>query len=544
MNCVGKSLFATLMIITCTAGNAVELADAPLFSTVTVPGNLALTLSVEWPTATTPAYTIAYTYANTYLGYFDPDKCYKYNYNATTPTSSYFSPYSKTTTHQCATATAALQLWSGNYLNWASMQTLDTFRWVLTGGYRSTDTSTETRLTKTYAAVDSNNPDKALTVGFVSGATPFPSATWNSVASRVRNLGIAMDLTRSGTLNGTGTVNYNGQYSSSSTSSAYANPNTVYRVYINVKVCDPVVGLESNCVTYSAGSKPEGLLQKYSQKLRYSAFGYYNDSTSGLQRDGAILRARMKYIAPTQPVPGSTAIANANSEWNSTTGTMVTNPDATDATSTISDAAASGWNVAINNSGVMNYLNKFGYSAQGYKSYDPVSELYYTAIRYFKKLGNVKSYSSLTTAGNSATAAAWLDGFPAITDWYGNDDSKDPILYSCQKNFILGIGDVYAHRDANLPGSTLTSGNEPPVPAEVTSDTTVNVTTATNMVGMLEGYNNLGSTWTNCSGSRGNTFYIAGLAYDAHTRDIRADLTGNQTINTYWMDVHKHKLLP
>ena len=30
---------------------------------------------------------------------------------------------------------------------------------------------------------------------------------------------------------------------------------------------------------------------------------------------------------------------------------------------------------------------------------------------------------------------------------------------------------------------------------------------------------------------------MAGLAYDAHTRDIRADLAGKQTISTYWLDV-------
>lgn len=37
-------------------------------------------------------------------------------------------------------------------------------------------------------------------------------------------------------------------------------------------------------------------------------------------------------------------------------------------------------------SGVVNYINKFGY-ASGYKSYDPISEMYYEIIRYFKKLG-------------------------------------------------------------------------------------------------------------------------------------------------------------
>ena len=36
---------------------------------------------------------------------------------------------------------------------------------------------------------------------------------------------------------------------------------------------------------------------------------------------------------------------------------------------------------------------------------------------------------------------------------------------------------------------------------------------------------------------RKNTFYIAGLAYDAHTKDFRTDLTGDQTVSTFWLDV-------
>src|SRR3546814_16055202 len=76
-----------------------------------------------------------------------------------------------------------------------------------------------------------------------------------------------------------------------------------------------------------------------------------------------------------------------------------------------------------------------------HKSLDPVSELYYTALRYFKKQGNVPEYT------NGATGTQ-KDGFPVISDW------DDPIKYSCQANVVLGIGDVYTHRDKNLPGET------------------------------------------------------------------------------------------
>jgi len=188
------------------AANAVTLADTPLFSTVSVPGNVALALSVEWPTATTPSYpsTTAYSTSSTYVGYFDPEKCYLYvpvNTGTTDKpdySTSYFKPYGAASAHAC-TSSGATPLWSGNYMNWASMQTLDVFRWALTGGYRSTDLEGKTILTKTYADKTGSGtkaPDKTLTAG-VSGATPF---TWNSVTTSIKNRGVALYITGTNTV--------------------------------------------------------------------------------------------------------------------------------------------------------------------------------------------------------------------------------------------------------------------------------------------------------------------------------------------------------
>lgn len=527
----------------------IDLADQPLFSATMVPGNLALALSVEWPTATTPAYpsTTVYSAQSTFLGYFDPEKCYSYVYDKAVPANSYFKPQGLASRHACSSS-ASSPLWSGNYLNWASMQTLDAFRWVLTGGYRSTDTVNSTILTKTYAARDAASviPDKTATDD-IRGATPF---TWNSATTRIRNLGTRMYITGTGKMDGV--VAYTDQSSHvHAKDDRFAKDSTTYELYISVKVCDAKVGLESNCVQYGANYKPEGLMQQYADKLRYSAFGYYNHSGDDRQqRDGGVMRARMKFIGPSRPVPGSAGVTNGAAEWSGTTGVMLTNPDSADASATAGHAAEDGWTVSIANSGVMNYLNKFGYEAKSYKSKDPVSELYNTALRYFKNLGNVGAYTDLRGAGTSATASQWLDGFPAIRKW------DDPILYACQKNFVLGIGDVNTHRDANLPGSALISAVEPqPMPAEISADTSVNVKAATDMVGRLEGLSDgaLGgiygdSSGTNCAGNfnQCHTYYVAGLAYDAHTNDIRKDVAGPQTVNTYWMDVlenqvYKHK---
>jgi type IV pilus assembly protein PilY1 len=551
--------------------HALDLADEPLFSTTaSVPGNLLLALSVEWPTATTPAYpsTTAYSPDSTFLGYFDPEKCYFYVVDPKDVKKSYFTPDSTATKHACA-GTATRPLWSGNYLNWATMQTLDAFRWVLTGGYRSVDEVANTILTKTFASEDvpSVIPDKTLTKGPgngtdpLQGATPFKATAWTSgITSRIRKLGTRLWVTSTATgidsktqaivvpdtdsaTPYTGQNNYVNRFNS-----AYAKPGAVYELYINVKVCASTQLLEPNCKQYGSNYKPEGLMQAYASKLRYSAFGYLNHSGDDKQqRDGGVMRARMKFIGQTQPEPGSTPTQNAAAEWDSN-GVMLANPDKKDAEDTVNWANRSfGRKVTVTASGVMNYLNKFGNSAQSYKSKDPVSEMYQAALRYFQKKGNVPSYSSLDTATDDVTASKWLDGFPVITQW------DDPIQYSCQKNFILGIGDVNTHRDANLNGSTLKSSLEPALPDQLLKGSDVNVQTATDMVGKLEGlktsatlgnlYAETGGTTCDTTLKECNTYYLAGLAYDAHTRDIRPlDKEEVQTVSTYWMDVMERQV--
>jgi len=522
----------------------VPLAEQPLFTSIPIPGNVLLVLSVEYPTALSWAYpysTNPYNPASTtdYLGYFDPAKCYTYQTAVTSPETPYFQPDSAATQHAC-TSTSAKPLWSGNWLNWASMQTIDTFRWALTGGYRSTDTASTTILERAWASgqggngetVDKTIPRSGGPASDVSGATPF---TFSSVSSRVWKAGnqIWVSGSNATTLDAAtppaAVVNYVGQNSYDGS----ANTTAVYALNVRVKVCDPSFATASNnyqpesqtsCTQYGSNYKPEGLMQKYAMKMRFGAFGYLNDSS--VQRDGGVLRENMKYVGPVQPVPGVGTTTNANPEWSATDGTFYSNPNSTDQSAYTPFA----------NSGVMNYLNKFGETSHTYKTYDPVSELYYAGIRYFKNLGNVATYTN-------SLNATMADGFPVITNW------TDPILYACQKNFIIGIGDVNTHADANLPGSTI--GNASYETAARPTDTTVNVETATNMVGTLEGLGKIGDALIGDSATR----FIAGLAYDSHTVDMRpCDFPSDsacgaranpksqiQTVSTYWIDVQEYQ---
>ena len=174
---------------TASADSTATLADQPVFASADVPGNLALALSVEFPTAISVANLNDYADASTYLGYFDPLKCYTYTYDSTTPSNSYFQPASLATgtnLHQCSGQ------WSGNFMNWATMQTIDPFRWALSGGLRTVDTTTQTILEKAWASNQgaiSNFPYRGtaqatgnkLAGALVATVTPFTSwTTFNS----------------------------------------------------------------------------------------------------------------------------------------------------------------------------------------------------------------------------------------------------------------------------------------------------------------------------------------------------------------------------
>lgn len=518
-------LLASYFTAMLSAQASTALADQPLFTNTAVPGNLALALSVEFPTAVSVAHTgNTYSSANTYLGYFDPFKCYTYSYSAT-ESERHFQPAGLTTNRNCTGGNDSK--WSGNFLNWATMQTVDPFRWALTGGYRVVDDASTTIIEKAWASGQGgtgNFPNRSLgNATLVADATPFGTPTFNM---RVQGLGNKMRFTT-----GAGNVN--------ATPVAYqgtGNPDAsqTYEVSVRVKVCEATAaagGVEANCRQYPNGNwKPEGLIQQYAEKIRYSAFGYLNDSN--ILRDGGVLRARQKFVGPFNFIPGSAPETNAASEWDTQTGVFKLNPDASDA----SDTAAL-FGVPVSNSGVINYLNKFGQITPGsYKTYDPVGELYYAALRYLKNQGNVAAWSSPGSA-NTATKTTWVDGFPVITEW------DDPVKYSCQRNFVLGIGDVNTHADKNVPGPTASS-TEPTKPPEVVADTSVDAVAATHKVGQLQGAS-LGATLGNTHPFNGccsnNSALMAGLAYDANINDVRPDMPGKQSIQTYWVDVLEYQ---
>jgi type IV pilus assembly protein PilY1 len=125
--------------------------------------------------------TLDTTYKNsiTYVGYFDSQRCYRYN-----TSSQFFEPVRKVldTAFTCNNSVLTERLWSGNFLNWGSMTRMDVIRKVLYGGLRSTDgapagtTAATTVLERAYLPSDSHSFAKYYNGADLAEITPYTSS--------------------------------------------------------------------------------------------------------------------------------------------------------------------------------------------------------------------------------------------------------------------------------------------------------------------------------------------------------------------------------
>ncbi len=519
------------------------ISDIPLFITSNVDPNVLLNMSVETPMGgaayNDEAEDTADSFGNQctgrrpkpgdwhkqghcyfkereYQGYFDSNRCYDYSWGKFLPKSATIN-----SNHECSGK------FSGNFLNWATMSAIDMYIWTMTGGNRVEDTTSKTVIQQ--AGKQDWFHDKILNA--TDNVAPSTVTPWSYSEIRIINdPGDTGDPFR---------IRFE-----------QGNGKEIATYDAKVKVC--VTGkLEASCVSYGSYDKPEGLIQQNAEKMRFAVTSYSLDSSR--ERNGGVLRANMKYVGPLMPDGSGGMIDNPNKEFGSD-GIFIDDPD---------NLAGSG---KVYYSGVINYVNRF--SKYGYKSKDPVSELFYESLRYFKNLGRTPEYADGLTDDEKG-------GFPVITAW------EDPVQYSCQQNFIVGINDAYPWLDKTLPGTHFTSSTyrevtlassdygEPSNP-----DPDINVTALTNKVGELEGLNgtlmrmrcssdpakrcddddnnnwNL-EAWKNVSalgeafgpwtgGVKENSYYVAGLAYYANTEDLRADFEGKQSITTYMIDTQEY----
>ncbi len=301
LNRAAAILIGTLVGISGVVHASVDISSSPLHGGKDVPGNLAILASVEFPTLISVANLAdTYTPGVRYVGYFDSNKCYKYHYSSR-ELDRYFYPVASPRPQANYGCNTTGGVWAGNFLNWAATQTIDPFRSALTGGYRVRDTVSETILEKAVMDRDSQeNFPRRNVAGRNVLATLVPTQ-WNNFRIRIDGLGNRMRFTQFSSL-WTDPLNTEGQPYDSSRHPLNRNDRGVYEVSVRVKVCDPSAGLESNCVAYPRGSyKPEGLIQEYSKRIRYSVFGYKNDHSYLI--DGGVLRARQKFVGPQTHYP-------------------------------------------------------------------------------------------------------------------------------------------------------------------------------------------------------------------------------------------------
>lgn len=121
--------------------------------------------------------SVDYTFKTTfkYYGYFDNKKCYVYN--GAHSTGGRFEPaVASITVGGRETCPSSQSLWSGNFLNWATMTRLDVVRKTLYGGRRVQDTQADTTLEMAALAHDAHAFVKYYGGADIRDYTPFTHA--------------------------------------------------------------------------------------------------------------------------------------------------------------------------------------------------------------------------------------------------------------------------------------------------------------------------------------------------------------------------------
>ena len=118
------------------------------------PANIALALSVEFPTVGSPYRTDSYFNPDkTYIGYWDHQGCYRYKGETHFPfgEDQYFYRNSTVdpTTKECNKGSDKDE-YSGNLLNFAATSSIDVLRLAMTGGHREVDTTDTTILARAF----------------------------------------------------------------------------------------------------------------------------------------------------------------------------------------------------------------------------------------------------------------------------------------------------------------------------------------------------------------------------------------------------------
>ncbi|TDV65788.1 pilus assembly protein [Pseudomonas sp. LP_7_YM] len=398
---------------------------------------------------------IRYKPSITYLGYFDSNTCYSY-------TGSYFTPAAVADSKKC---TSKAGRWSGDYLNYLTTSRADALRKVLYGGYRSTDTATQTILERAYIPTDAHtwgkeyNGSAATADGYnLSDYTPFANPTGSNralfanntqttaggpllrVVPSIANLRIYGWVSRE--------VTQGGAKANDTSFKEVDLTSQIQDFIVRVEVCkkSTVIPLESNCKTYPNGNnKPTGILHDYGEGNQMY-FGLMTGTYANNLQGGAIRKAISSFA---NEVDTSTGIfGTAKTSGNTTTytkGALINTLDSLK----IAKTACSTQGNSIDNGTCQDWGN-------------PLAEMMFETMRYFSGVADTKQTQvAPTTAYLSGTGDSNL-GLTGLTSWSNpysaspNPEGTTPTFPSCSKPFETLFSDINPTYDSDLPGSAYT----------------------------------------------------------------------------------------
>ena len=484
-----------------------------------------------------------YKHSINYYGYFDSYKCYNYS-----TTNNRFEPVSTTDTKYCSGG------WSGNFLNWASMTRIDAIRKILYGGLRSTDSSTQTVLERTYLPNDAHSFAKFYNGSDLIQLTPYTNTdvtngiticntTVNNSSTLSQNVTDA-PLIRVAKGNyslwaanerwqcrwsGEKSATNSNSFSASGINAESSNPDKTSKglgsmdYVARVKVCDSsYIGTE-NCKTYPNGTKkPIGLLQTYGDddKLRFGLMtGSYSKNKSG-----GVLRKNVSSITD---------------EINVTTdGTFKSAPSTGGIINTLNkfriygyrhgDGTYFGSTGSDNCTWALNTFTDGNCSNWG----NPQAEILLESLRYLSNNSVSSAFAandtsfisglSSATAVNPINSTEWCASlnviqFNASTSSYDADQlaSVTDLGATAMNPLTNAVGE-----GENIPGNNFFVGENG---------------TDNNQLCTAKMVTNLGDVRGTCPDAPrlSGSYHPAGLAHYAHTKDIQPSLQGKQLVTTY-----------
>jgi type IV pilus assembly protein PilY1 len=480
--------------------------------------------------------TIDTTYKDTinYEGYFDSNKCYSYS-----SANNRFEPAAASTganLHFCDGTK-----WSGNFMNWATMARIDVVRKALYGGLRSVDTggaSAVTVLQRTVLPQDAHSWVKAYNGPNISSLTP---TAYTSISfCNFNSTGTSTTLPVVWIMNG-----YFPYASSTEVRQCVSQYNggpalaPAFDYRAQVLVC--VTGmLEANCQRYfNSGTsvatyKPTGLLQQ---------MGINTQGTDDTSDDTILMRFALMTGSMSKNFTGGVLrsnIVDMNNEVNSADGTI--NTATSKIIKNIDNFRIVGYNYATGNynlggnEGSCTTPTPTDGTCRSWGN--PVGEMFYEAIRYFKGLTTPTSQYQASPAdytGSPLTVeSSWVDPYS--------------VCPYCAKPFVLLFSDVFPTFDSDaLPGSywptTISTSDTPSVQTLITNSG-INTLEAPGSVFIGQSGATFDKACTPKTGdftlirglciedpNKQGSYYAAGLAWYARTTDLRGAL-GNDTTNS------------